>query len=344
MAPTVVARAIGVAALLLFILPMALAVASKGTSKAASDEFVYLVFTRRCLDLFASGTLSAECLKITISKLLGYAIITGACVVKLPQIIAFLRAGNVRGVNREATYTDLLGYLLQAGYYLMLGKPFSAYGETLIIAVQSIVIVLMIWGYDYPGTVHAGVVAAVLTVAASIPFSLPPQYLPYLQLVCTLLFVISRAAQIMANYSQGGTGQLAFLTLFMNAGGSAARIFTSSVEVKQPEVLLSFAISTLLNLTLVAQYIYYNMVVAKAVAPKAAAAVSADKSTVEPPVSSASTSSAPPSSRKAPASSASKRGSKQGESESVRTVADADADAAPPSSGKASSTRRKKGE
>ena len=44
----------------------------------------------------------------------------------------------------------------------------------------------------------------------------------------------------------------------MNFGGSAARIFTAAVEVRdRPEVLLSFVISTLLNGALLAQYAYY---------------------------------------------------------------------------------------
>ena len=65
--------------------------------------------------------------------------------------------------------------------------------------------------------------------------------LPYVQNASTLLFIASRGWQIAANVSQRSTGQLAFLTLFMNAGGSAARIFTSSQEVKQVRSRVSAA-------------------------------------------------------------------------------------------------------
>ena len=52
---------------------------------------------------------------------------------------------------------------------------------------------------------------------------------------------------------QGNTGELAVATLFMNFAGSAARIFTSSQEVKEPIVMYSFIVSTILNGTLLVQ-------------------------------------------------------------------------------------------
>ena len=95
-----------------------------------------------------------------------------------------------------------------------------------------------------------------------------------MQAAATLLFIVSRVAQIAENARAGGTGTLALLTLIMNAGGSAARIFTAAVEVRdRPEVLISFVISTVLNTVLLAQYAYYAL---RAPPPRAAAAV-ADK-------------------------------------------------------------------
>jgi mannose-P-dolichol utilization defect protein 1 len=260
---------------------------------AAADDFLYGVIPKRCVNTL----FEVSCLKATISKLLGYAIITGACIVKLPQIIAFLRAGSVKGVDRNATYLDLLGYLGVGAYHIVSGSPWSSYGETIIITVQSIVIVLMMWSYDFPGVTHSSIVTAIFTVAASIPFALPREYLAYVQIACTVLTILSRVSQIRSNIAQGGTGQLAFMTLFMNFAGSAARIFTSSQEIKQIEVLASFVVATVLNGSLVAQYIYYNFIVAeKSEAP--ASNKASKKEQVSAPVSD-----------KAPASGSSKKAS-----------------------------------
>ena len=299
-------------------------------STASSDELVYLVLPKRCLN----NIFEASCIKATISKLLGYAIITGACVVKVPQIIAFLRSKSVKGMSRGAVYFDLLAYLLTAGYHILHGNPFSAYGETVIITVQSIVIVLLMWTYDFPGTTHSSVVTALLAVAASVPFGLPFEQLKYVLFASTSLLILSRLQQIWANLSAGTTGQLAFLTLFMNFAGAAARIFTSSQEVKEKEVLISNAISTLLNLILVLQYVYYNFLASKSaskVAEKPAATTEAE---------------APPSSKKAGKAQASEQqadapSSKKGAkpSEKAEKAGEEAEDDAPKSS--SSSTRRR---
>lgn len=72
-----------------------------------------------------------------------------------------------------------------------------------------------------------------MAVAAQQTYAAPKEFLPYVQLITIVLFAISRAWQIVANVQQGHTGELSVLTLFMNFAGSAARIFTSSQEVKQ---------------------------------------------------------------------------------------------------------------
>lgn len=233
-------------------------------------DLVHLVVTPQCVDTFLGGDLlNAACLKTSISKALGYAIILGACVVKVPQIIAIVRNGSTEGISANATYLDLLGYLLQSAYHLILGSPFSAYGETLIITVQSIGIVLLMWGYRFPGVTHASIVSSLLAVATAVPFNIGVDKLAYLQLVSSIIFSASRLIQITKNYSESSTGQLAFLTLFMNFGGSAARVFTSSVEIKQVEVFYSFVVSTVLNGLLVAQYVYYNWIAGKKAGAKA---------------------------------------------------------------------------
>ena len=45
-------------------------------------------------------------------------------------------------------------------HHCLQGNPWSAYGETVIVAVQSLLIVVMLWAYDPPGTGETGRQAA----------------------------------------------------------------------------------------------------------------------------------------------------------------------------------------
>jgi len=63
--------------------------------------------------------------------------------------------------------------------------------------------------------------------------------------------------QAVANYRQGGTGQLSAVTIFLLTGGAAARIFTSIQETGDSMMILTYVVSTLVNCVIAAQVIYY---------------------------------------------------------------------------------------
>jgi mannose-P-dolichol utilization defect protein 1 len=270
------------AVLLLGQLPL---VSAASGSAAAPGEFEWVVFPKGCIAQFLSFDLfTGTCLKATISKLLGVAIIAGACVVSLPQIIACVRAGSA-SVSLTAAYLEVVGYIVQSAYHVVGGSPFSAYGETLIVGAQSALMVLLIWRYAFPGGVHVAVAsaaAAALTQAA-IVMAGREDMRGHLQTAVTLLFIGARGAQILANVRAGSTGDLAFLSLFMKFAGAAARVFTSSVELKGDKaVFYSFVVSAALNGVLVAQYLYYRLAAGGAKAAAAAAAAVEPKSDKAP--------------------------------------------------------------
>ena len=228
------------------------------------DIFDLWIFPRGCLATLGKGILvghlDVPCTKRIISKALGYGIIAGACIVKLPQVLALIASGTVEGVSPSSAYMELVGYVVTSLYHVVAGSPFSAYGESVIVAVQSALIVFLLWAYDWPGVRTASVVVIALAVSAQATLASAgnEDALRYVQLASIALFVGSRGLQVKANIDAGSTGQLAFLTLLMNVAGSAARIFTSSQEVKQPEVMANFIISTVLNAVLLGQYVYYG--------------------------------------------------------------------------------------
>ena len=77
----------------------AAASAAPSTDAAASPKLVYGLFSETCWSLLSGGdALNGTCWKMALSKALGYAIISGAFVVKVPQIINIVRANSAMGL------------------------------------------------------------------------------------------------------------------------------------------------------------------------------------------------------------------------------------------------------
>ena len=69
----------------------------------------------------------------------------------------------------------------------------------------------------------------------------------------------SRLPQIWSIYRESSTGNLSFLTCFLNFAGTAARVFTSLQEVNDNTVIMLFTTSLLMNGIIVTQFaIYWN--------------------------------------------------------------------------------------
>ena len=79
--------------------------------------------------------------------------------------------------------------------------------------------------------------------------------------------------QILFNFKQGHTGQLALVTLVLNFAGSIARLFTTMQETGDPVQVAGFGVGILLNGTLVLQVLMFwgatNKVLAHASKKKA---------------------------------------------------------------------------
>ena len=75
------------------------------------------------------------CLKFTVSKTIGLAIIVGSSILKVPQILKIVSAGSVEGLNNISYYLETIIFMQTAGIAIRKNVPFSVYGESLIITV-----------------------------------------------------------------------------------------------------------------------------------------------------------------------------------------------------------------
>ncbi len=162
------------------------------------------------------------CLRLAISKLLGLGIITLSSIVKIPQILNLVSTRSAHGIS-------LLSYILETGSYLVTllyasrrGFPFTAYGETALIAVQNLVVCVLvllyagngegrIGGVGKAGVFVAGVVGAVTVVGDERWVDM--RRLGWLQAGAGAVGVASKGPQIWVNWREGGTGVLSAFTV-----------------------------------------------------------------------------------------------------------------------------------
>ncbi|ONK72677.1 uncharacterized protein A4U43_C04F21930 [Asparagus officinalis] len=212
------------------------------------------------------GSLSAgkfpekACLLPLISKILGYLIVAGSTTVKLPQIYKILKHNSVRGLSVAAFELEVVGYTIALAYCLHKGIPFSAYGELLFLLIQAIVLVAIIYYYSQP--VGAKVWMKALLYCAVAPTILAGQIDPILfeALYASqhAVFFFARVPQIWKNYTNKSTGELSFLTCFMNFAGSVARVFTSMQENTPMSMILGCLLGVMTNGTILSQILMYQ--------------------------------------------------------------------------------------
>lgn len=156
------------------------AAATASSSSKESSELVFGVFTPACFDAFFTqhDFANVACLKLVVSKALGYAIITGSLILKLPQILKILSAKDVTGLTPASFYMEVLLYVSSTIYNVLRGYPVSTWGENLVILVQNVVLVLLLWAYYTPKIAYAtrfGLIVLFAALTAGMLLT-PPEY------------------------------------------------------------------------------------------------------------------------------------------------------------------------
>lgn len=241
-----------------------------------------------------------DCVKASISKSLGYGIILGSSIVKLPQAANVWRARSGAGLSLDAQLLELVSNGLAVAFHATYNKsPFSAYGETIIVALGCLLVVGAMLNFAAPGARLAGgarLVAGLALVAALSADVLVPAVAAagvspapslktlgkYVNYLSNLTFWFARGAQIYETALSQSNGAQSPITLFANLAGTVARIFTSMREVKDKDQLYCTIFNALLNAVLCVQWALIARKgaaggraaprVAKAKAPKAAPA------------------------------------------------------------------------
>ncbi|ORZ11641.1 hypothetical protein BCR41DRAFT_378198 [Lobosporangium transversale] len=152
------------------------------------------------------------CIKYAISKGLGFGIVAGGAIVKVPQIIKIISARSAVGVSLSSYMLETLACVISLAYNIRQNNPLSTYGghsssqfRTWLSWNTTAFVVLS--SFLFLGNILG---ALAFLQAATIPINL-----------------FSKVPQIIENYKNGSTGQLAAFTVFNYFAGSLARVYTT---------------------------------------------------------------------------------------------------------------------
>lgn len=153
---------------------------------------------------------------------------------------------------------DLTAITIYASYSFVKGYPFSAWGDTALLAVQTVIVGILVLFYQGLRVQALGYLLIYLGVCVALMGGLTPVTVLWtLQGFNIPVLLAGKLTQAYTNYKNGHTGQLSAITLFMLFFGSLARIFTSIQETGDTMVIITYVASSFANTVLVAQLLYY---------------------------------------------------------------------------------------
>ena len=83
------------------------------------------------------------------SKTLGYSIVVASTVIKLPQVFKILSARSSFGLSFNGSLLELLAVTFTFCYAFTRQFPFSAWGESFFLTIESFLITFFIKWYDH---------------------------------------------------------------------------------------------------------------------------------------------------------------------------------------------------
>lgn len=224
-----------------------------------------------------------------ISAALGAGTVAVSSVIKIPQIKKILDPkqldGKIKvanGLSLEGLSLETLSQLIHTVYNRQVDTPFIKYGETVLLGIQNVAIILLIEYYRLRQQLNSvsnksdqeqiedslkqlkkpiGVMIAILIFLTKLA---PTSLIELLQVLNIPITVISRLPQIKKNYVLKSTSHLSEITVGANLLGSAIRVFTTLKSSKKAlkssdyVLLAGYGCGFVLNLVVVGQIVYYK--------------------------------------------------------------------------------------
>merc|ERR1711915_443912 len=174
-------------------------------------------------------------------------------------VLKIAGSGSAEGISFTGVLLELIAITFSGVYSFSSGFPFSAYGESVFLAIQTSLIAMGVLWFS-KGKIQSLVFMALY--AAAVYLSLDPKLCPvsllwYGQAANIPMIILGKFIQIIANFRNGHTGQLSAITTFLLALGAIARIFTSIQETGDQLVIMTYICSSTVNSIIALQVLWY---------------------------------------------------------------------------------------
>ena len=224
------------------------------------EKAMSLLMTPQCYeDIFYKLNLTnVVCLKMILSKGLGYAILAGALLLRIPQIMKILSAQSGDGISVASEILMMFAIFGSMSYGHFKEYPIAAYGDSYFLFAQGIIILMLCFFYQNKrcSTVITFVCSSAVAYLMYAKM-IPEMVIIGLNSAGILLSVVSKLNQIILNYKNSSTGVLSAFTLMLQFLGCVARIFTSIQETGDIAMIINYVAISVVNGLLVVQLIYY---------------------------------------------------------------------------------------
>lgn len=224
------------------------------------ERLMSLFMTPKCYEdiFYKFDLLNVVCLKMIISKGLGYAILMGSLMLRVPQILKILAAGSGEGISITSEILMIVAIFGSMSYGYFKQFPIAAYGDSYFLFLQAIIILLLVLFYQRNYLLMLAS-AALTSVFTFLLFSdiLPGNLILGINNLSMVLSVVSKLNQALLNFRNGSTGNLSAITLILQFLGCVARIFTSIQETGDFNLILTYIFTSLANGLLVLQLVFY---------------------------------------------------------------------------------------
>ncbi|KAI5685173.1 PQ loop repeat, partial [Leishmania braziliensis] len=211
------------------------------------------------------GNMSVEStMRYFVSNYLSYAVVVGASILKVPQILKVWQNNKAAGISLLSLFMELLSYIISTSWGVVRGLPFRDYGENFFITVQLIVLLLLVARLQKATRRASLVLATELLMLYMLASGQVPRTIHECALNGQVFFnMFSRVPQIYTNYQTRCRGQLSFLTFFLAFGGGVVRIMTTALNVPWEKgkivMMIQFSVAAALNAIILAQMLYYGI-------------------------------------------------------------------------------------
>lgn len=219
-----------------------------------------------------------------LSMLLGALMVGVSSIIKIPQIKKIVDPPTVeqreylaKGVPQSSVQLETLTQLIHVTYNQRLHLPFIFYGESLLLGIQNVVLLLVLEFYrlrrENPdvslteeekfATATRALVkpfTAIVAVAVVVNKLLPFSIVLMLEVLCIPISIAAKISQIQRNKELQSTAHLSLITICANLAGSVIRVFTTVSNLKKgriPDLVLlgGYTTSFVLNTVLMGQII-----------------------------------------------------------------------------------------